>query len=191
MVFWHGATTLIEYINYQKKILHIICMSKYDARTEPLFKSLNLLKVSDILQLQLLKFYYKYKNRTLPYYLAQLPFITQADFHDHSTRAQNQLRTNKPNHEHARYSIRYQIPKVINSTPMEILTSFVHKHSPKHVHTCCFSVIYKHHLCINTPPNVSICPVLVSFTNIICAWTLAQTSGYKQFSLPPVECQIR
>ncbi len=29
-------------------------------------------------------------------------------------------RTNKPNHEYARYSIRYQIPKVTNSTPMEI-----------------------------------------------------------------------
>ncbi len=94
----------------QRKILHIICISKYKAHTEPLFKSLNLLKLSDILQLQLLKFYYKYKNRTLPYFLAKLPFITQADIHDHSTRANNQLRTNKPNHEHARYSIRYQIP---------------------------------------------------------------------------------
>ncbi len=67
----------------QKKILCIICISKYNAHTESLFKSLNLLKVSDILQLQLLKFYYKYKNRKLPYYLAQLPFITQADIHDH------------------------------------------------------------------------------------------------------------
>ncbi len=86
---------MIEYIDYKKNILRIICISKYNAHTEPLFKSLNLLKVSDILQLQLLKFYYKYKNRTLPYYLAQLPFITQADIHDHLTRAQNQLHTKK------------------------------------------------------------------------------------------------
>ncbi len=122
------ATTVIEYIKCKKKILRIICISKYNARTEPLFKSLNLLNVCDILQLQLLKFYYKYKNRTLPYYLAQLPFLTQAVIHDHSTRAQNQLRTNKPNHEHARCSIRYQIPKVINSRPMEILTK-INTHS--------------------------------------------------------------
>ncbi len=92
-------------------VWHILC-----------HESLNLLKVSDILQLQLLTFYYKYKNRTLPYYLAQLPVITQADIHDHSTDGQNQLCTNKPNHEHASYSIIYLIPKVINSTPMEILT---------------------------------------------------------------------
>ncbi len=70
---------------------HIICVSKYNAHTGPLFKSLNLLKVSE-----LLKFDYKYKNRALPYYLTQLQFIAQADIHDHSTRAQNQLRTNKP-----------------------------------------------------------------------------------------------
>ncbi len=75
----------------------------------------------------LLKFYYKYKNKMLLYYLAQLTFITQVDIHDHSTRANNQLRTNKP-HEHARYCIRHQIPKVINSTPMNILTK-INTHS--------------------------------------------------------------
>ncbi len=55
LIFWHGVTNVIEYINYKKRFC-IFCISKY---TEPPFKSLNLLKVSDILQLQLLKFYYK------------------------------------------------------------------------------------------------------------------------------------
>ncbi len=58
----------------------------------------------------------------LPYYLAQLPFITQANIHDHSTRTQNQLRTNKPQREHARYCVRHKISKVINSAPIHILT---------------------------------------------------------------------
>jgi hypothetical protein len=106
----------------QKKVVRIICVSKYNAHSDPLFKSLNLLKVSDILRLQLLKFYYKYKNGNLPYYLVHLPFPTQADIHDHLTRGQYQLRTVKPHHEYARYCIRYQIPIVINSTPNEILT---------------------------------------------------------------------
>ncbi len=57
----------------------------------------------------------------LPYYLAQLPFITQANIHDHSTRTQNQLRTNKPQHEHARYCVRHQLPKVIISATIHIL----------------------------------------------------------------------
>ncbi len=112
----------------QNKVIHSIYISKYNAHTEPLIKSLNLLKVSDILQLQLLKCYYKYKNRMLPYYLAQLTFITHPNIHDHSTRNQNQLRTNKTQHEHARYCVRHQIPKVINSAPIYILTK-INTHS--------------------------------------------------------------
>ncbi len=64
----------------------------------------------------------------LLYYLAQLPFITQANIHDHSTRNQNQLRTNQPQHEHARYWLRHQIPKFINSAPIHILAK-INTHS--------------------------------------------------------------
>ncbi len=53
------VTSVIEYSNYKQKMICILCISKYNAHTEPLFKSLNLLKVSDILQIQLLKFYIK------------------------------------------------------------------------------------------------------------------------------------
>ncbi len=52
----------------------------------------------------------------LLYYLAQLSFITQANIHDNSTKTHNQLRTNKPQHEHARYCVRHQIPKDIKCT---------------------------------------------------------------------------
>ncbi len=72
LVFLHRVISMIEYSNYRKNILCIICISKYNAHTEPLFKSMNLLKVSNILQLQLLKFYYKYKNKMLPYYLTTI-----------------------------------------------------------------------------------------------------------------------
>ena len=44
----------------QKKVLRIMSISKYNAHTEPIFKSMNLLKVKDILKLQELKFYYKF-----------------------------------------------------------------------------------------------------------------------------------
>ncbi len=40
-------------------------MSKYTAHTEKIFKALKLLKVNDILKLQELNFYCKYKNETL------------------------------------------------------------------------------------------------------------------------------
>ncbi len=54
---------------------------------------------------------------------------------------QQELRTNctnKPHHEHARYCIRHQIPKVINSAPMNILTK-INTHS-----LCGFSRYIKH-----------------------------------------------
>ncbi len=37
-------------------------------------KNMKLLKISDIIKLQQLKFYYKYKNNKLPHYLQALPF---------------------------------------------------------------------------------------------------------------------
>ncbi len=36
--------------------------SKYNAHTEPIFKEFKLLKLEDILKLQEIKLYYKYKN---------------------------------------------------------------------------------------------------------------------------------
>ncbi len=45
-----------------KRVIWIIYLSKYNAHTEPIFKELKLLKLNDILKLQELKFYYKFKN---------------------------------------------------------------------------------------------------------------------------------
>ena len=44
----------------QKKSVRIITLSKYNAHTEPLFKKLKLLKLTDLLKLNELKFYYKF-----------------------------------------------------------------------------------------------------------------------------------
>ncbi len=57
--------------NYKttEKAIRILSLSKYNADTEPRFEELKLLKVKDILKLQELKFYYKYRNNKLPYYL--------------------------------------------------------------------------------------------------------------------------
>ncbi len=52
----------------------MLSLSKYNAHTDALLKKMKLLKVNDILQLQELKFYYKYKNNKLPQYLQALPF---------------------------------------------------------------------------------------------------------------------
>ena len=46
--------------------------SKYNAHTESLFKSLNLLKVEDIFKIKALKFYYKYSVKIIPLYFNEM-----------------------------------------------------------------------------------------------------------------------
>ncbi len=73
--------------NYKttNKAIRILSFSKYNAYTEPLFKELKLLKVKDILKLKALKFYYKYRNNKLPYYLQKMPFNYNIDTHNYDT----------------------------------------------------------------------------------------------------------
>ena len=49
-------------VTLQKKIIRIICSSKYNAHTEPLFKKMGLLNIKDMMKHNTLKFYYKLKK---------------------------------------------------------------------------------------------------------------------------------
>lgn len=69
-----------------------------ETHIEPLFKYVNLLKVSDILWKQLVKFDYKYKS-------ANIHFLTYANIFEHSRTAEFQLCIIKPQYEYARYCI--------------------------------------------------------------------------------------
>ena len=46
----------------------VVTRSKYNAHTDPLFKSLNLLKLKDLFELSVLKLYFKLKHNLLPVY---------------------------------------------------------------------------------------------------------------------------
>jgi hypothetical protein len=105
----------------QKKIIRILSLSKYNAHTEPLFKKLKLLKVNDILKLQELKFYYKYKNNKLPHYLQSLPFHPNTEIHNHETRTKHNLHQPISKHSFAKNCVRFDIPKIVNKTPNCIL----------------------------------------------------------------------
>ncbi len=115
-------------IKLQKKAVRILCIRKYRAHTEPLFKEMKLLKIQDIMTLQQLKFYYKYKHNRLPHYLQHLPIIHNRDIHTHETRARDNIHTIKTNHEYARSCIRYNLPKLINTMP-NVITDKINTHS--------------------------------------------------------------
>ena len=109
----------------QKKSIRIITLSKYNAHTEPLFKRLKLLKLSDLLRLNELKFYYRYVNKLVLEYFssdnADFNFLTNSNIHEHNTRQRNRLHIARTSHKYADKCIRHSIPKTVNNTDNIIL----------------------------------------------------------------------
>ena len=105
----------------QKKAVRIISLSKYNAHTEPIFKELKLLKVSDILKLQELKFFYRYQHKQLPTYHLELPFQANSFTHAYNTRQHHDIHQPLAKHEYAKKCLRFDLPRLINITPAIIL----------------------------------------------------------------------
>ena len=60
--------TYVRIYKLQKNALRIITGSKYNAHTEPLFETVNALRIDNILNLQQLQFIYKLQHNTFPTY---------------------------------------------------------------------------------------------------------------------------
>ena len=56
----------------QKRAVRIISNSKYNSHTDSIFKKLNLLKLKDLFELNILKWFYKYKSNILPFYVSHM-----------------------------------------------------------------------------------------------------------------------
>ena len=67
MLVW--GSNINRLIKLQKRAIRIVSLQKSKSHTEPIFKELNLLKLQDILTLQHLKFYYKFRHNNIPIYL--------------------------------------------------------------------------------------------------------------------------
>ena len=80
----------------QKKAIRIITSNKYNSHTEPLFKQLNMLKLEDLLKLQL-KFYFKFNEGSLPVYLQNWDITPNARVHNYNTRELGCIHTFKVN----------------------------------------------------------------------------------------------
>ena len=125
----------------QKRAIRTISCNKFNAHSEPIFKELNLLKVSDIFKLHQLKLYYKPVNRQLPVYFNCITLHNINDLHQYTTRAANNLFTPRVTHEFAKRCIRYSVIKTVNNSP-DLIKNKIHTHS---IHAfCCY--IKKHYL---------------------------------------------
>ena len=105
----------------QKKAIRIIDKSHFFSHTDPIFKKLNVLKIYDLHYVQQLKFYFKYTNNCLPVYFQNFTFQSGLKIHNYNTRGCTNLRNSIVKHQFSRKCIRYQLPIVINNTPLIIL----------------------------------------------------------------------
>ena len=64
-------------VKLQKRLIRIVMLAKYNAHTDPLFKQAAILKISDMLRSNALKFHYKYQRRKLPNFFYNFNLTTQ------------------------------------------------------------------------------------------------------------------
>ena len=79
----------------QKNAVRIITNSKYNAHTEPLFKDLHFLKITDIFDVQCIKFWYKFSNNTLPNYFRSM-FQYNSSLYETETRNHDRMHVFQP-----------------------------------------------------------------------------------------------
>ena len=101
---------------------------KYNAHTEPIFKSLGLLKISDILRVIEYKLMYKLDNQLLPQNFLTGMFITNANIHNYNTRHAYEFRLPQSKHDFVKNSIRFRLPTIINDAP-EYFKNKIQTHS--------------------------------------------------------------
>ena len=99
----------------QKKAVRVVCLARYNAHTDPLFKTLNLLQVPDILKLRSLKFYYRYLENKTPDYFNNI-FAATIPSHRYFTRHRNDSQVPIPSRNSTKHCIRYYLPTLLKNT---------------------------------------------------------------------------
>ena len=119
---WGFACTRLNKL--QKRITRTITFSRYNAHTSPLFKSLWLLTLDDMLKVNVLKFHHKYLHNELPPYFSSFNIRTHKNkvtcIH---TRNSGQLHIERTRTEYADQRLRIYLPTLINDMPTELLAT--------------------------------------------------------------------
>ena len=105
----------------QKRFMRIISLSKYNAHTEPILKSLESLSIKNLFDLCCLKFVYKFKKGSLPNYFLTLKCIPRSSIHEHYTRYSELIDVEGTRTVIAGNCIRHHLVTVLNNTPKCII----------------------------------------------------------------------
>ena len=88
--------------------------------TEPLFKSLKLLKIKDIFDVQCMKFWYKFVNNNVPTYFASI-FRYNHELYEIQTRSHERLHLYPFRTSNAHNTLRHRIPELLCKFPTAVL----------------------------------------------------------------------
>ena len=111
----------------QKKALRIICKTKYNAHTDPLFLKLNTLKVKDIFHIQCLRFFYHHEKDELPLYFNNI-ITRNISRHTHNTRHRDIFQSIRTNRASSDKTLRHFLPKFLIGIPDDI-SNAIYTHS--------------------------------------------------------------
>ena len=117
IIAWDGAyrTTLQPLFILQKKALRIITFTSFNEHSSPLFKDLRVVKLFDIIALQLAVFMYKFHNKLLPPVFDHY-FNPVRNVHSYNTRLSSKMTyaIPKARTNYGIFNIRFQGAKVWN-----------------------------------------------------------------------------
>ena len=112
-------------VKLQKKAVRLIVKAKYNSHTEPIFRSLKILKFEDLVQLNAIKLGWKAFNKVLPiYHTEQLPI--NCDFLNlvRATRQQNNFHIFPYTRHIERTTINYSVGASWNAMPNELKNKY-------------------------------------------------------------------
>ena len=95
LIAWGNSSHADNVLKLQKRAMRIIHRKSYTFHTEPLFKSLGVLKCNELYEQQILVFMYDFLNNRLPCSFENFA-IFQRDFSNRNSRQQNTFRIGKP-----------------------------------------------------------------------------------------------
>ena len=120
-IAWGSSTSthVTSLFMMQKRAVRLISGSQYLAHTDPIFKSLRLLKISDINLIQTAIFMYKFKQNILPSYFKQM-FQCNMQIHSYNTRISENYHLYNPRITLSYRSIRHKGPDIWHTLPNKI-----------------------------------------------------------------------
>ena len=122
VLVWGFKSSRLEKL--QKRAVRIISQSKYNSHTEPIFRTMNLLKLSDIFKLNILKFYHKHQQGHLPNYFQNL-FRSTDITHPYNTRTNQTVFQFRVRTSSCRNCFRFFVPDILKVTPPCITNKFL------------------------------------------------------------------